>query len=437
MIWESKPISELCILAIDCVNKTAPVVDYVTPYKMIRTTNVGGGFIDLNTVRYVEEETFIKWTRRSKPEYGDVIFSREAPVGNVGRFTSNDKNVFLGQRLFHYRPDPALLDWKYLAYILQSDAIQGYVHGIAFGATVPHIKVDDAENLKIPCPPIDVQLKIGNILSAYDDLIENNQKRIKLLEETAKITYEEWFVRCKFPDYKNTPIDSETKLPKGWDIWNLNDVVTIKHGYAYKGEFFREEETSKVLLTPGNFKIGGGLKLNKVKYYDETAENPKEYILKLHDLLVTMTDLSKEADTLGYPLLVPESSKTFLHNQRLGKVLPVDKNFFPKYFYYMLFQDQSYRGFVVGSSSGATVKHTSPSKILSFKPKLPSRENGLIQKFDEYARPIFENINNLLKQIQLLNESRNILLPRLMTGMIDIEQVELPVNLLERLQKNN
>ncbi len=227
MSWELKNISSLCELAIDCVNKTAPVVDYKTPYKMIRTTNVKNGFIDFNTVRYVKEETFEKWTRRSKPRYGDVIFTREAPVGSVGRFTSNDENIFLGQRLFHYRPNPELLDWQFLAYVLQSDALQGWVHGIAFGATVPHIKVADAENLKIPYPPIEIQKKIGGILSAYDDLIENNLKRIKLLEEMAQITYEQWFVRMKFPNHETTPIDVETGLPERWKKRTCFDVMDV------------------------------------------------------------------------------------------------------------------------------------------------------------------------------------------------------------------
>lgn len=100
MTWPMKKVSDLCAFAIDCVNKTAPVVDYETKFKMIRTTNIKDGFVHLDSVKYVTEETFLKWTRRSKPQYGDVILTREAPVGQVGRFTSQDQNVFLGQRYF-------------------------------------------------------------------------------------------------------------------------------------------------------------------------------------------------------------------------------------------------------------------------------------------------------------------------------------------------
>lgn len=118
MSWPMYPVHELCDLAVDCVNKTAPTVDYETEFKMIRTTNVKNGFIDLNEVRYVTEEVFKRWTRRSKPQYGDVVLTREAPVGEVGRYTSDDDKVFLGQRLFHYRPNPKKLNWNYLASLL-------------------------------------------------------------------------------------------------------------------------------------------------------------------------------------------------------------------------------------------------------------------------------------------------------------------------------
>jgi type I restriction enzyme S subunit len=195
------PLSQLCLLAVDCVNKTAPVVDEPTPYKMIRTTNVKRGFIDTQTVRYVTKTTFENWTRRSRPQYGDVILTREAPVGEVGRCTFDEsENIFLGQRLFQYRPDPELLDWNYLAYVLQSPLVQNKIHGQSFGATIPHIKVGTAENLEIPLPPLAVQLEIGAALAAYDDLIETNRRRIALLEESARLLYREWFVKLRFPD---------------------------------------------------------------------------------------------------------------------------------------------------------------------------------------------------------------------------------------------
>lgn len=222
MSWPLRPVSELCLLAVDCVNKTAPRVDYETPYKMIRTTNVKGGFIDLTDVGYVTKETFEKWTRRSKPMFGDVILTREAPVGEVGRYTTNDESVFLGQRLFHYRADPRVLDWNFLAFALQSHEVQGRLRSLGFGATVEHIKVGDAENLLIPCPSIDIQQQIGSTLSAYDDLIENNRRRMALLEESARLLYREWFVHLRFPGHEHTHLVGG--VPHGWEQKALGDL---------------------------------------------------------------------------------------------------------------------------------------------------------------------------------------------------------------------
>jgi type I restriction enzyme, S subunit len=151
-----------------------------------------------------------------------------------------------------------------------------------------------------------------------------------------------------------------------WPKVALSDLIDIQHGFAFQGEFFREEPPGDVLLTPGNFAIGGGFKADKLKYYSGPV--PDEFVLKPGDLLVTMTDLSKAADTLGFPAVVPPSTSgmRFLHNQRLGKVkirtnAPVQSRFL-----YYLLCSREYRNEVIASATGSTVKHTSPSRILSF-----------------------------------------------------------------------
>ncbi|MBK9745133.1 MAG: restriction endonuclease subunit S [Saprospiraceae bacterium] len=158
----------------------------------------------------------------------------------------------------------------------------------------------------------------------------------------------------------------------------LSDIIEIKHGDAFKGEFVSDFEEKDVLITPGNFKIGGGFNSQKFKYYK--GEIPHDYILKRNDLLVTMTDLSKGGDTLGYSALVPTiEGKRLLHNQRIGKVmfrsdLPV------KHFLYWLMRQDDYRHFVLGGATGSTVKHTSPTRICEFEFPLPSKE--LLLKFE-------------------------------------------------------
>src|SRR5690606_18135458 len=117
--WRDTPIEDLCELVVDCINKTAPVVDGPTPFKMIRTTNVRDGRVDTVNVRYVEKEAYRKWTRRGVPLAGDVILTREAPLGDVGLLRGSD-TVFLGQRLVMYRANPEKANNRYLLYALLS-----------------------------------------------------------------------------------------------------------------------------------------------------------------------------------------------------------------------------------------------------------------------------------------------------------------------------
>lgn len=406
MSWEKKEISQLCEFAIDCVNKTAPVVDFVTPYKMIRTSNIKAGFIDYETVRYVEEKTYKKWTRRSKPKYGDVIFTREAPVGRVGRFTSLDNNFFLGQRIFHYRTNPKLLDWQFLAYILQSDAIQGWVHGIAFGATVPHIKVEDAEKLKIPCPPIHIQQKIARILSAYDDLIENNLKRIKLLEEMAQLTYEEWFVRLKFPGHEQAVIDPETGLPEGWRMAKLfEEVKLIKNSVLPENlnsttRYIGLEHMPRKSITLSEYGVASDVSSLKtvVKKGDIVFGKIRPYF---HKVGIALVDCISSTDAI----VVKASHKME------GLILQV------------MFSN-SFVSAATQSSNGTKMPRANWNVLKNYEFIIPAAH--VLHKYADLSETIISSISNLVDQNQHLKEARDILLPRLMTGMIDVESLELP-----------
>lgn len=150
-----------------------------------------------------------------------------------------------------------------------------------------------------------------------------------------------------------------------WKKYKLDDLINVKHGYAFKGEFFSDEPTDDILLTPGNFKIGGGFKSDKFKYF--AGEYPESYILKEGDILITMTDLSKEGDTLGYAAKIPaHSGIRYLHNQRLGLVEFKNKTVDEDFLYWIL-RTQQYQYFIVGSATGSTVRHTSPSRIAEYE----------------------------------------------------------------------
>ena len=418
MTWELKSVSELCEFAIDCVNKTAPVVNYPTPYKMIRTNNVKSGFIDVENVRYVDEDTFEKWTRRSKPRYGDVILTREAPVGDVGRFTSKNENVFLGQRLFHYRPNPDLLDWNYFAYVLQSQSIQSWLHGIAFGATVPHIKVEDAENLQIPCPPIEIQRKIGSILSAYDDLIENNLQRIKLLEEMAQITYEEWFVRMKFPGHETTHWDKETGLPEGWTRATCFDVMDVLSGGTPKTDNADYWNGSINFYTPKDATNGIYTQPTEKKITTEGLKTCNSKLYPKDTLFITARGTVGKLNLAHEPMAMNQSCYALRAKEGLSQY----------YLYCSVYKAiDAFKGAANGGVFDAIVVDT--FKFLPFvKPN-----TDVVNAFTANVESAFNAVFSLLKQNELLREAREILLPRLMTGVIDVDQVEVPEALLARV----
>lgn len=150
----------------------------------------------------------------------------------------------------------------------------------------------------------------------------------------------------------------------------MEDLIEIKHGFAFKGKYISVVPNENILLTPGNFAIGGGFRYGKGKYY--TGPIPDEYILKSGDLIVTMTDLSKFGDTLGYSAKVPTNKHArFLHNQRIGLVTLIS-NYADGEYLYWLMRTREYQKYIVNRASGSSVKHTSPSTIKSYCFTLPS-----------------------------------------------------------------
>jgi len=170
--WPVVRIENACESVMDCVNKTAPIVDEVTSFKMIRTTNVRNGKVSVERVNYVTEEVFRQWTRRQVPQSGDVILTREAPMGEVGMLVGNER-IFLGQRLVSYRANPAMLDKSFLLYALQSKLLQQQIHARASGSTVQHMRVPDSKNLNLPLPCLERQREVVVTLDALKDETEN------------------------------------------------------------------------------------------------------------------------------------------------------------------------------------------------------------------------------------------------------------------------
>ena len=191
-------------------------------------------------------------------------------------------------------------------------------------------------------------------------------------------------------------------------ICRLGDLIKIKHGYAFKGNYISTEDNGIVLVTPGNFKIGGGFKEEKCKFF--TSVYSSDYVLKPGDLIVTMTDLSKTVDTLGYSAIVPNSKRTYLHNQRIGLINIINSTIVDKKYLYWLMRSPKYQKTIAATSTGSTVHHTSPNRIYEYEFDLPqisvqSKIAGILSDIEEKINKNSAINNNLEQQAQAIFKS--------------------------------
>ena len=159
----------------------------------------GGRILDGNH-EYIAEDYYDEWMRRGLPHQWDVLITTEAPLGEVAILKSSAK-VALAQRVILLRGDKEKINQRYLCFALQSPLVQARLNARATGATVAGIKQSELREVLLPVYQLPTQRRIASILSAYDDLIENNTRRISILEEMARRIYEEWFVRFRFPGH--------------------------------------------------------------------------------------------------------------------------------------------------------------------------------------------------------------------------------------------
>jgi type I restriction enzyme S subunit len=255
--WPTVEIDQVCALIVDCVNKTAPIVGQATPYRMIRTTNIRNGRIDLSSCRYVDEATYTKWTRRASLQHGDVLLTREAPIGEVG-LVDTPEGLFLGQRVMQYRADPLVLSPRFLLYTFLSPALQDqFGSHEGSGSVVSHIRVGDCFKFKVKLPPLPVQTEIAALLGALDDRITLLRETNAMLEAIAQALFKSWFVdfdpvRAKMEGRIPEGMDEATAalfpdgfeaselglVPRGWHVAPMTSIADIVMGLSPKGESY-------------------------------------------------------------------------------------------------------------------------------------------------------------------------------------------------------
>lgn len=321
------------------------------------------------------------------------------------------------------------LDPEYLMMWFRRPEFDRYARFKSHGSAREIFDWEEMCNTLLPIPSIEIQREIVKEYNVIQNRISLNQQLIQKLEETAQAIYREWFVEFEFPydfaqgkpDENGKPYKSSggemvwceelgKEIPLGWEVGIISDLGFIKHGFAFKGEDFTEDETSLLLISPGNFKISGGFNFERNKYYE--GKYPKNYTLSENDLIVNMTDLSKNGDTLGNTALIPIINfKTLLHNQRVGKF---ELNSLTHTFYlYFVTNQKDYKHYILGTATGTTVRHTSPDRIANFQILIPKEE--VINKFNFLISPIIKLINLSPAQNYKLTELKELLLSKLAT----------------------
>lgn len=361
--------------------------------------SVRDGYIDYSQCYFISEEEYKRFMVRGLPKVGDVLLTTEAPLGVVARLDRDD--IAIAQRLLTLRGKEDILDTGYLYYYLRSSIGQAKLRERESGTTVTGIKQAEFRKIMIDIPDISTQRKIASIMEGLDEKIKINNEINDNLEQQAQTLYQ---------SIANSSSQSVT----------LSDFMTIKHGYAFKGKHITFESNNVILVTPGNFKIGGGFQENRCKYF--TSEYPSEYVLHPGDLIVTMTDLSKESDTLGYSALIPDNpERIYLHNQRIGLVQFIN-NDIPKDYVYWFLRSYDYHMRIVGSVSGSTVKHTAPSRILEQTIPVPSNlDKSQVLLLKDTDETIAHNELEIIK----LSSIRDSILPRLISGELDVSGLDI------------
>lgn len=398
-------LKDLCELIVDCPHSTEP--DEGQGYPIIRTPNIGPGYLNLDGVQRVGEEAYKRRNVRAVPQAGDLILAREAPAGNVGIIPDGEK-VCLGQRTVLIRPDRSKADPAYLSYYLNAPKQRHKLLSNSNGATVSHVNMPIIHNLPVDLPPLPVQSRNAGVLSAYDKLIENNRRQIKLLEEAAQRLYKEWFVDLRFPGHETTPIHNG--VPEGWAKGSLLDLADVVRGCSYSSD--QIVAGNRTLINLGNLTPFGGFRFGYEKPFSGKAR-PDQTVCQ-GDVVMGLTE--QATGLAGYAALLPCVPTDSVISADLVKLSP--REGVPRLFVYALLQYGRLSALISPLANGTKIKHLRPESLPRAVALLPA--TALMKRYAEVVKPMFDKIALAQQQIVAAREARDRLLPKLMSGEIEV-----------------
>jgi type I restriction enzyme S subunit len=359
---------------------------------------------------------------------GSVLYTSRAPIGYVA-IARNPIATNQGFKSFvlkeGYVPE-------YVFYLLKASKTEIESH--ASGGTFAEISAKAIADVLLPFPPLEHQQAIASLLSSLDLKLEINRSLSKTLEALAQALFESWFidfdpVKGKLAGEASVGMDAETaalfpdsmeesergEIPLGWELRSLAEVVSVTKGRSYKSSEL--EESSVSLVTLKSFFRGGGYREDGLKPFTGTFKD--DQVVEPGELVMAFTDVTQAAELIGVPAIVQAdpSADLLVASLDVGIVRPRSSSV-PKPFVYFHLKSDSFRNHAKSHASGTTVLHLSKDAVPNFKVVMPPAE--LLQRFREVSEPVFSLIDKLSQESRLLSETRDSLLPRLISGELQI-----------------
>ena len=398
MKFDTRTIGEVTERLIDYRGKTPPKVN--SGVKLITAKIIKDGFIQNSNFEYISEETYETWMRRGLPKKGDILITTEAPLGEVAQVRTPEK-IALAQRIILLRGNPQVIDQQYYFQVLKSPFVQAGLQMRGTGTTVLGIRQNELRQVEIPYYSLPTQRKIAAILSNYDDLIENNTRRIKILEEMAGTIYREWFVEFRFPGHENVKMmESELGLiPEGWEVKRFGEVSL---------NFDR-------LRKPLSGQVRSAIQ-GEYPYYGAASilDHVNDYLFDGRYLLIGEDGSVITKD--GRPVLQLVTGKFWANNHThvvLGKS-PISTNFL-----YLLMTNVAISGYITGTAQ-PKINQENLNRIPVVSPP-----RDLLERFDQIVNPICDDIVILDRKNINLRKTRDLLLPKLISGELDVSELDI------------
>lgn len=399
MSWDKVKLADCCLSISDGDHQPPPKAVSGVPFVTIANINKSNQF-DFSDTMFVPKDYYDRLDLKRKAQVGDILYS---VVGSFGiPVLIKEERPFVFQRHIAILRPNERINSAFLYYTMLSRDFYAKADAAAIGAAQRTVSLTSLRGMEIELPPLKVQEAIASKLSVYDNLIENNQKQIKLLEEAARRLYKEWFVNFRFPGYEDTPIVDG--VPEGWEEAPIDSRISLLSGYAFKSAQFDSSGEYKI-VTIKNVKDGEFDGINTNRIVSIPGKTPKHCVLTDGDILLSLTG------NVGRTCIV--NGNNYLLNQRVAK-LQSDIHAFT----YCLFRSSDMFDAMNNLANGTAQQNLSPIRTGKISILFPA--DNLLEEFERIVGSMISKMLSLIKQCDLLIQARDRLLPKLISGEIEV-----------------